>query len=64
MCKDDKRHKISVAYDLISRVCDDTDEDTWAQEFLIQALGSLNEWFEEEDLSWEGRSICIYCGLF
>ena len=50
MCKDDKRHKISVAYDLISRVCDDTDEETWAYEFLAQAMGSLNEWFDEEDI--------------
>ena len=50
MCKDDKQHKINVAYDLISRVLDDTDEDTWAWEDLKQALTSLGEWFEEEDI--------------
>ena len=50
MCRDDKRHKIGVAYDLISRVCEDTDEDAWAYEFLTQAMGSLNEWFDEEDI--------------
>lgn len=50
MCKDDKRHKIGVAYDLISRVFDDTDEDSWAYEYLSEALTSLQEWFEEEDI--------------
>ena len=46
----DKQHKINVAYDLISRVADDTDENLWAWEDLHQALVSLEEWFEEEDI--------------
>ena len=50
MCKSDKQHKINVAYDLISRVADDTDEGLWAWEDLHQALVSLEEWFEEEDI--------------
>lgn len=50
MCKSDKQHKINVAYDLISRVADDTDENLWAWEDLHQALVSLEEWFEEEDI--------------
>ena len=50
MCKDDKIHKIGVACDLIRTVMYDTDEEMWAYEFLTQAMGSLNEWFEEEDI--------------
>lgn len=50
MCKSDKGHQINVAYDLISRVCDDTDEDIWAWEFLTEALRALGDWFEEEDI--------------
>ena len=50
MCKNEKIHHINVAYDLISKIRDDTDEDTWAYEELTQALMSLSEWFEEEDI--------------
>ena len=50
MCKDDKKHKINVAYNLISTVKDDTDEDTWAWTDLFDALTALQQWFEEEDI--------------
>ena len=50
MCKNDKRHKINVAYDLISRVCDDTDDDCNAYEDLCNAVDWLGAWFEEEDI--------------
>ena len=50
MSKNEKIHHVSVAYDLISKIRDDTDEDTWAYEELTQALISLSEWFEEEDI--------------
>jgi hypothetical protein len=49
MCKSEKRHNINVAYNLISKVRDDTDEDGWAWEELTQALTSLSEWFEERE---------------
>jgi hypothetical protein len=49
MCKSEKRHNINVAYDAISKVRDDTDEDKWAFEFLTEALMSLRDWFEESE---------------
>lgn len=50
MCKDDKRHKIGVAYDLIETVLGDTDIDSSAFNDLLNALGWLEDWFEEEDI--------------
>ena len=50
MCKDDKQHKINVAYNLIQTVLNDTDEDLWAYKDLSDALVSLNDWFEEVDI--------------
>ena len=50
MCKDDKRHKINVAYDLIRTVMYDTDIDSAASDELLNALGWLEEWFDEEDV--------------
>ena len=38
MCKDDKRHKIGVAYNLIETVLNDTDEELWAYKYLEDAL--------------------------
>jgi len=49
MCKSEKTHNINVAYDLIERVRDDTDEDKWAYEYLTEALVSLNDWFNESE---------------
>lgn len=49
MCKDDKRHKINVAYNLIKTVMEDTDEELWAYKELADALVELDDWFEE----WE-----------
>jgi len=45
----DKGHKIGVAYDLIKRVFDDTDEELWAYEWLGDALVALDKWFEESE---------------
>jgi hypothetical protein len=45
----DKGHKINVAYDLIKRVAEDTNEELWAYEWLSDALVALEKWFEEED---------------
>ena len=50
MCKDDKRHKINVAYGLIETVLGDTDMDSFAFNELLNALGWLEDWFEEEDI--------------
>ena len=50
MCKDDKQHKINVAYNLIQTVLNDTDEELWAYKDLYDALISLNDWFEEVDI--------------
>ena len=45
----DKGHKIGVAYDLIKRVMEDTDEELWAYKYLGDALVALDEWFEESE---------------
>ena len=45
----DKRHKISVAYDLIEKVLSDTDEERWAYYWLKDALYDLDKWFEEDE---------------
>lgn len=45
----DKTHKVNVAYDLVKRVAEDTDDDLWAYEWLSDALVALEKWFEEED---------------
>ena len=45
----DKRHKLGVAYDLIKRVMEDTDEEKWSYKALEDALGALDEWFEESE---------------
>lgn len=45
----DKTHKLGVAYDLIKRVFDDTDEELWAYKYLGDALVALDEWFEESE---------------
>lgn len=50
MCKDDKRHKINVAYNLIEKVCNDTDDDCNAYDDLCNALDWLGAWFDEEDI--------------
>ena len=50
MCKDDKLHKIRVAYNLIEIVKEDTDEELWAYKELEDALVSLDDWFEEYDI--------------
>lgn len=52
MCKDDKIHKIGVACDLIRTVMydTDTDMDIPASDDLLNALGWLEEWFDEEDI--------------
>ena len=50
MCKDDKRHKIGVACDLIRTVMYDTDMDIPASDDLLNALGWLEDWFDEEDI--------------
>ena len=44
-----KGHKIGVAYDLIKRVFDDTDEELWAYLYLENALAELDRWFEEDE---------------
>lgn len=49
MCKSEKRHNINVAYDLISKVRDDTEEETWAFDFLTDAMVSLSDWFDERE---------------
>ncbi len=43
----DKGHKIGVAYDLIKRVMEDTDEELWSYLYLENALAELDRWFEE-----------------
>ena len=43
----DKRHKISVAYNLIKTVIEDTDEELWSYFFLENVLAELDRWFEE-----------------
>lgn len=43
----DKTHKINVAYDLIKRVFEDTDDDKCGYRDLEGALASLENWFEE-----------------
>lgn len=45
----DKGHKIGVAYDLIKRVMEDTDEELWAYYWLKDALYDLDKWFEESE---------------
>lgn len=47
MDKLDKKHKISVAYDLIRKVMEDTNEEQWSYLFLEDALIELDRWFEE-----------------
>ena len=45
----DKGHKIGVAYNLIKRVFEDTDEELWAYRWLEYALVALDRWFEESE---------------
>lgn len=45
----DKRHKLSVAYDLIQKVMEDTDEEKWSYLFLENTLAELDRWFEEDE---------------
>ena len=42
--------KINVAYNLIETVLGDTDMDSFAFNELLNALGWLEDWFEEEDI--------------
>lgn len=50
MTDKEKEHDIKEAYHLISDVLEDTDEDTWAYEFLEKAKAQLFNWFEEEEI--------------
>ena len=46
----EKIHDIKEAINLISNVLEDTDEDTWAYEFLEKAQFQLFNWFEESEI--------------
>ena len=50
MTDSEKRHDIKVALSLIENVMEDTDEDTWAYQFLEEAMIKLREYFEEYDI--------------
>ena len=53
----DKTHKINVAYDLIKRVFEDTDDDKWGYRDLEDAMASLENWFEESASEIQGEEI-------
>ena len=55
MCKDDKRHKINVAYNLIETVLGDTDIDSSAFNDLLNALMGLllNDLPRSYPISWQ-----------
>lgn len=50
MTDKEKTHKISVAYNSIRKVLEDTDEELWAYDFLTDAIVALNLYFEESDI--------------
>lgn len=50
MTEKEKAHDIKEAYHLIINVLEDTDEDTWAYEYLEKAKENLFDWFEESEI--------------
>lgn len=50
MTDGEKRHDIQNALHLIETVKEDTDEDTWAWEFLANACAELRQYFEESEI--------------
>lgn len=45
----EKKHAISIAYDNIKKVLEDTNENLWAYKYLEEAITNLDFYFEE----WE-----------
>ena len=43
----EKMHEISVAYNCLEKVLENTDEDLWAYKYLEDAITALNLYFEE-----------------